>query len=186
MHKLLPLLFVVYVWSYAATKIPVLKTVVPAVDGFSPFGVLTFLAVYVAARASKLCEDRLRTKYLLISAVVSGAFCWIGFYHYNSPFSLIFAGSMFYLVKRMPVISGRGLCGKMILAISPSMFSVYLLHTNVLGFELLRKMEDSLIASSWNYYLMSFVVAIVVFAVCVVLDAPRRIIAGLAARKFHI
>ena len=185
MYKALPLLLVVFVWSYAATKIPVLKTVVPSVNGFSPFGVLTFLAVYVAARVSRLYEDRLQTKWLFMSAVVSGAFCWIGFYHYNSPFALIFAGSMFYLVKRMPVANVGGFVGKMILAISPSMFSVYLLHTNVLGFEMLRKMEDSLMASAWNYWLMSFTVSSVIFVVGVVLDMPRRFIVGIVARKFN-
>ena len=162
-----------------ATKIPVVKMFVPSVVGFSPFGVLTFFSVYLVAKASRLFEHRLRTAWLLLSAVVSGAFCWIGFYHYNSLFALIFAGSMFYLVKRLPWPCNDRFVARVVMMFSPSMFSVYLLHTNVLGFEMLRKMEDYLVSLGWDYYCMAFSVAIAVFSSCLVLDVPRRLVVGL-------
>lgn len=187
--KVAPFVAVVYFWSYAATKIPVLKTVVPSVDGFSPFGVLTFFAVYLVARVSRMYEERIKTWWLVVAAAVSGAMCWIGFYHYNSPFALVFAGSMFYLVKRAETCRWREnwpcrTCrGSWLLAISPSMFSVYLLHTNAYGFEMLRKVEDFLISAGWNYYAMAFIVAIGIFGLCVLLDMPRRAIGWMVARK---
>ena len=138
-YKLLPFLFVIFFWSYAATTVPILKTVLPSVIGFSPFGVLTFLGVYITARISKLYEEKLRTKWLFLAAIASGVFIWIGFYHYSSPFALIFAGSTFYLFKRLPLHHSFK---KIIMLISPSMFSVYLLHTNELGFQSLRKAEN--------------------------------------------
>lgn len=191
--KVAPFVAVVYFWSYAATKIPVLKTVVPSVDGFSPFGVLTFFAVYLVARVSRMYEERIKTWWLVVAAAVSGAMCWIGFYHYNSPFALVFAGSMFYLVKRAETCRWRERIGRVerveacrgswLLAISPSMFSVYLLHTNAYGFEMLRKVEDCLVAGGWNYYAMAFIVAIGIFGLCVLLDMPRRVIGWMVARK---
>lgn len=180
--KIAPFVAVVYVWSYAATKIPLLKTVVPSVDGFSPFGVLTFFAVYLVARVSRMYEERFKTRWLVVAAVVSGAMCWIGFYHHNSPFALVFAGSMFYLVKGHRVERVET-CRGGVLAISPSMFSVYLLHTNAYGFEMLRKVEDCLVAAGWNYYAMAFVVAFGIFVVCVLLDLPRRAIGWMVGRK---
>ena len=76
---IVPFAFVIYVWSYAATKIPILKTVVPSVEGFSPFGVLTFFATYLIARTSKLYEEKLRTNWLIIGGGLSGVACWAGF-----------------------------------------------------------------------------------------------------------
>ncbi len=181
--KIAPFAVVVYVWSYAATKVPYLKSFVPSVDGFSPFGVLTFFAVYLVARTSRLCEKKIKTKWLIVATVISGAFCWFGFYHYNSPFALIFAGSMFYLFKRMPCLDGKGVMSKAVRALSPSMFSVYLLHTNVFGFNMLRAAEDKLVGMGWNYYVMAFVVAVGIFVSCLVLDIPRRLLVGLVARK---
>lgn len=194
--KIAPFVAVVYVWSYAATKIPLLKAVVPSVDGFSPFGVLTFFAVYLVARVSRMYEDWwFKTWWLVAAAAVSGAMCWIGLYHHNSPFALVFAGSMFYLVKgrrverveRDEVAEGIlkpcRTCRGGVLAISPSMFSVYLLHTNAYGFEMLRKVEDCLVAAGWNYLAMAFVVAFGIFVVCVLLDLPRRAIGWMVARK---
>ena len=169
--KILPLLFVVFVWTYSATVIPVLKSIVPSANGFSPFSVLTFLGVYLVARTCKLYEEQLRTNWLLLAAATSGIFVWFGFYHYCSPFSLIFAGSIFFLIKRMPL---PRFIEKTVMFFSHSMFAVYLLHTNTLGFVCLRKAENALITAGWDYYLMAFSVAIGIFVGGVGLDLPRR------------
>lgn len=179
-HKILPFMFMVCIWSYSATVVPVLKTIIPAAGGFSPSSVLTFLCVYVVARTSKLYEDKLCTKWLFLAATASGIFTWIGFHHNCSPFSWIFAGAMFYLVKRMPLPS---LLEKMVMFISPSMFAVYLLHTNRFGFDLLSKAEAYLMSAGWNYYVMAFTVAIGIFVVCFVLDMPRRVLLYFLEKK---
>ena len=184
--RIVPFAVVIFVWSYVATKIPVLKTLVPSVNGFSPFGVLTFFAVYLVARVNRMYEDKIETWWLVVAATVSGAMCWIGFYHYNSPSALVFAGSMFYLFKRLPLSEPRNtqemkfwvfrVFRGFVVAVSPSMFSVYLLHANAYGLEMLRKVENHLVASGLNYYVMACVVAIGIFGMCVVLDSPRRMI----------
>lgn len=182
--KIAPFVIVVYVWSYAATKVPMLKDVVPPVDGFSPFGVLTFFAVYLVARASRIYEDKIKTWWLMVVAVLSGAICWIGFYHYNSPFSLLFAGSMFYLFKRLPSLDRHRFLSSIVFWISPSMFPVYLLHTNTRGFNALRRAEDYLMSIGWNYYAMSFSIAIGIFVACILLDIPRRVMDWAFRKKF--
>lgn len=180
-RKVMPFLVAIFGWSYAATKIPGLKEWVPCVDGFSPFGVLTFLGVYVAARyLSRVDVEKWRVRWLVLAALVSGAACWMGFYHYNSPFALIFAGSIFLLIKKakLPAIVQHNTSAlkEIVLWLGPSMFSVYLLHTNSAGFAFLRRMEDWMVAQGWNYYAMSFTVAISIFVGCIVLDLPRRIV----------
>lgn len=176
-HKLLPFWIMIFGWSYAATKLPGLKTITPSVVGFHPFGVLTFVGVYTVARViSRVDVEKWRNRWLVCAAVLSGAACWIGFMHYNSPFALFFAGSLFLLVKKVGVGSGRwAAVGKFVTLISPSMFSIYLLHNNAAGLTWLRQAEDYLIRDSgWNYYAACFLVAICIFAGGVLLDLPRR------------
>lgn len=191
--KVMPFLLVVFGWSYLATKVPFFKNWVPSVEGFSPFGVLTFLGVYVAARVvSRVEVERWRTWWLVCAAVVSGAACWFGFCHYNSPFALVLAGSLFLLIKRinlansavpLPLISRT--IKTLVLFISPSMFSVYLLHTNSAGLGLLRQVESRLMEQGWNYYAMAFAVAGAIFVGGILLDLPRRMIA-LVARRVEV
>ena len=173
----LPLLILVFGWSYAATKIPVLKAHTPHVGGFGAFGVLTFVGIYVAARTCRYydIEKYLSTRRLLLIAAVSGAFCWIGFMHYHSPFAFVFAGSVFFLFKRIKIRSPR--MERAILFLSPSMFSVYLLHNSGLGMTWLRNTEDALLgAQEHNYYLVCFGVAAVLFLGSLLLDLPRRMV----------
>lgn len=180
-RKVMPFLVAIFVWSYLATKIPVFKAWTPTVTGFHPFGVLTFLGVYIAARTLRGAlggggEKRWRVEWLILIAVVSGAVCWAGFMHYNSPFALFFAGSLFLLVKKVGVESGRwAAVGKFVTLISPSMFSIYLLHNNTAGLTWLQQAEDYLIRDSgWNYYAACLLVAICIFVGGVLLDLPRR------------
>ena len=180
--KIVPLVVVVYGWSYAGTKVPVLKDIIPLPTGLAPFSVLTFLAVYCVARISRGYEAKIKTTWLVVAAFVSGVMCWSGLYHHNSPFCLIFAGSMFYLFKRMPALDNNKVVARIALWLGPSMFSVYLLHTNSWGFAALRRAEDYLMGIGWNYYTMAFTVAIVIFVAGILLDMPRRLIGWMIGR----
>lgn len=189
-RKVMPFLLVIFGWSYLATKVPCFKEWVPSVDGFSPFGVLTFLGVYVAARVvSRVEVEKWRTWWLVCAAVLSGAACWAGFCHYNSPFALIFAGSVFLIVKRMGACFNAEtqkvlLClRRLVMWLGPSMFSVYLLHTNDAGFELLREAENRMMEQGWNYYAMAFALASAIFVGCIVLDLPRRGVVKLLTQR---
>jgi len=171
----LPVLFLAFVWSYAAERVPFLRDYLPHVNGFGGYTLLTFVGVYLAARTSRYyCFEKLiPVRALWVLAALSGIACWIGMGHYHSPFALLLAGSMFFLFKRMklgPMLS------RMSIGLAPSMFSVYLIHTNDVGFSLLRNAESFLFAENgWPYYLVCCLLAVVVFAAGVLLDMPRRV-----------
>ena len=175
LRKIIPVLVLVFGWSYAATKIPILKNFTPNVGGFGGFGVLTFVGIYLAARTCRYYEldQWVKTKWLWLSAALSGTACWFNFMHYHSPFALIFAGSMFLLFKRLPI--KNKLLSSTILFLAPSMFSVYLLHNSTMGMAWMQSVEDKLIATAaWNYYLVCFLVACGFFFGGLILDFPRR------------
>lgn len=175
-RRILPFAVTIFIWSYVATKVPVLKIWIPAAGGFGAFGVLTFIGVYLVARFCRVSdvETKLSTRVLLLTAAAGGTMCWIGFQHYHSPFAMVFAGSMFYLFKRLPIEKVGERFEKLILFSAPSMFGIYLLHTNDAGFALLRQAEDWMVAEGWNYYVMSFVVTLSIYFSCLLLDLLRR------------
>lgn len=171
----MPFLLTIFGWSYLATKVPFFKDWVPSVNGFSPFSVLTFLGVYVVSRIlSRVEVEKWKIWWIILAALVSGTACWVGLCHYNSPFALIFAGSIFLLVRKLEVRARS--VERLVGWLGPSMFSVYLLHTNSAGLGLLRQVESRLMEQGWNYYAMAFVVAGAIFVGGILLDLPRRVI----------
>lgn len=183
--ELLPLLIMIFGWSYCATKVPKAMSFTPNVVGFGGFGVLTFFGVYCAARATSFMQmENVKTKWLVLAALFCVPFVCLGFSHYHSPFALVLAGSCFYLFKRIPEERLEARFCKAVLMLSPSLFPVYLLHNNAAGLTWLAQMEDKLIGEcAWEYHAACIVVAICVFAGCILLDIPRRMIVGLAMRS---
>lgn len=183
MRKVAPILFMVFAWSYAATKIPVLKKFTPCVSDFGGFALLTFAGIYLAAGTCRYYEvdKKVTTTALLALATLSGAFCWFNFMHYHSPFALIFSGALFFLFRRMK-LANDGIIARTAVWLGPSMFSVYLLHFNDMGMSFLHCFEDKYIAV-WGYYPVCFAVAIALFVFGVVADGVRRVAVGGSGRE---
>lgn len=184
LRQCVPILFCVFIWSYCACCIPYVKKYIPSAIGMGSCSVLTFAAVYLVARMCSCykVEDKIGLKGWLTMLVVSGCFCWLGFKHYNSPFAMIFAGSMFYLVKSIKVPIP---VSKVASFIGPSMFGVCLLHANRAGLEFLIKMENCMIDRwQWNYYISCFIVAIIFFLGGVALDLIRRCFVYIVFRRY--
>ena len=178
-RRVLPFIVMVFIWSYASVKVPIVKRYTPSVCGFGDFSVLTFMGVYLVARSCRVLnvESRAKTWWLFLIAVVSGLGCWIGICHYNSPFALLFAGSSFFIFKRMKTNDWPLWVVKAVLCLAPSMFAVYLFHSNSAGFAVIRDAEDYLIGGGrLSYYPACFLVTAAVFAGGVVLDLPRRLV----------
>lgn len=174
--RVLPTVLMVFGWSYAATKIPVLKKWLPHIGGFDDYGVLTFIGIYLVARTCRhySIERWLSIRRLLLISVLAAPFCWIGMGHYHSPFALVFAASVFFLFRRVNVRDGR--LARCILWLSGSTFSIYLLHRAMLGSVFMRSVERTLIGNcGWNYYLVCLMVAVGYFLGALVLDVPRRL-----------
>lgn len=62
------------------------------------------------------------------------------------------------------------------MVLGPSMFVVYLLHCNGLGFELMTRLEDRLAdVQGWPLAAAYLAVAATAFCACVAVDVPRRL-----------
>lgn len=183
--RVLPVVFLSFGWSYAATKIPILKDFLPGVGGFGPFSLLTFIGIYLSARTCRVCEvERLLSiKILLFSALLSGSVCWAGLGHYCSPAAVIFAGTAFLLVRKLP--APQKIMDRCIVWLSPTIFSIYLLHRQAMGMFVMQSIEDALIGKDgYNYYIVCFLCACTFFFGAIVLDLPRRFVVGLVRYYF--
>lgn len=172
--KAVPFFILVFGWSYLA-KFPYIKDYVP-IDAALLAPALHFLAIYVAARCFAVLElERYITKRrLVLGLILCGGFCWLGFYHMNSPFSLGLACLTFIAFKRVKL--GEFATGQICGFVTPSLFSIYLIHTHGAGFEWIHRMEHWLFEAQGCPYLIGVTaVAIVVFMTCLIADLPRRI-----------
>ena len=71
----------------------------------------------------------------------------------------------------------------MVLWLSASTFSIYLLHRNNMGMAWMRHFEDVYIAErGCNYYAVCFYCALVFFFGALALDLPRRVFMGMSKK----
>ena len=106
---------------------------------------------------------------LLLSLLLAG----VGLGDYNSPFAFTLACMWFVLYKRMRM--PRWLSSLCVI-LGPSMFSVYLLHTNGLGGQFIANSEEwwqSTLECSISLSVLLTAGAVFIFA-CL-LDLPRRL-----------
>ena len=115
--------------------------------------------------------ERVKTWHLAVAIPLLWFATGIGLGDYNSPFAFALACGMFVVVKRFFSRGDRekvsGGLRRTVEWLGPSMFSVYLMHTNEVGFPLLAKLDAAIGVVG---------AALVVFVGCVLLDLPRRII----------
>jgi len=142
MKKAKGLLFVVFVWSYL-TQIPYVKDYVPRPIGFHAYSFLTLSGIYVCGRVLRKGNilSGVSTAVLIVIALISFCVNWNGFGHYHSISALVFAATTFECFRRLNVV---GFLAKAITLASPSMFAVYLIHTNEYSVQWLRNLEDAL------------------------------------------
>lgn len=179
LELLVPVLVLVFVWSFLSTT-PYIGLLVPPADCVRPYTGMTLLGVYIAGRLyRKFNLERYLTwrrilSLLAVAALFAGG---LGLGEYNSPFALVLAVCGFALFQRIhvPQWLGRGL-----LWLGPSLFSVYLLHSNDVGFGFISRMSFFGVET---HHLPLFIVygavSVVVFCGCVLLDIPRRILVWL-------
>lgn len=119
--------------------------------------------------------DKIRAWHLAIAVPLLWVATGVGLGDYNSPFAFALACGMFVVVRRIGDKTGltgsTGFGANVIAWLGPSMFSVYLMHTNEVGFPLLAKLDAEIGVVG---------AAVVVFIGCVVLDLPRRAVGWFA------
>lgn len=173
--RVVPVILIVFGWSYLA-MFPGLKKFCPTVQGFGPLTPLTLIGIYLAARLSRkvLASVHLGSRVFVGLVILSLPITWIGFGHYNSVASFVLAGAIFYLVEKLSVSERIG----NILALAvPSLFPIYLLHCNGVGYEYLKSLNRFFIEDCHIWLYASYVMtAVVVFTTCFMIDLPRRFV----------
>jgi hypothetical protein len=103
----------------------------------------------------------------------------LGLCAYNSPFSLVLATASFFLAKRSSFMNRMG---KYLAWITPSLFSIYLLHSRqAFGFEIINKYETYLVAQGIPLFAVYMIMTIAVFFICLMIDIPRRFVVHIVA-----
>lgn len=181
----LPLLVVVWCWGFGLT-LPIGKDMLPVTDGLDVYGGITLLGIYAAARLCRECSlfNCLRLKWVLWIIPVLWALTGIGLGDYNSPFAFALAACMFVVFgKALRSVNGESWFGRVISFMSPSMFSVYLLHTHDFGFSLIKQVESILVNTGGvNAHISILLTALVMFVGAFLLDLPRRLAVGLVGK----
>ena len=166
---------ILWAWSFVA-GIDVLSCYVPRIGGFGSSDAVTLLCIYVLTRIIRRLgiPDRLKNhmKWVGLIFVVSGLFVALGFRHCNSVFAFCFAFSSLLIVRKIGVTYR---VARVMNAIVPSLFSVYLLHMPFQSY--FAGWEQSIYrALPLPHPVCQFLLALLVFVVAIALDMPRRVI----------
>lgn len=180
---LIPLVLCAFGWSFATT-LPVISVYTPRPIALTAYSFLTLIGVYVVARIMRELDGRsalpvFRRRSLFAVGGICLVAASIGLGDYNSPFALVLAGCAFQLARTLHMPEKLG---ALFIWLAPSMFSVYLIHSHGQAWGYLAAIEDALLAHGLPLPLAYVMTAACVFAVCVVLDMPRRFLAGIIAR----
>lgn len=188
----LPVLIAVFGWGFL-TKFNALAPFVPTVNGLQGFSPITLFASYLAGRNLMVWENfNGKVPRKLSAACFVGSLVLLCFFRsylagYNSFVSVVLAVSAFLLFREIRVPERFA---KIVLAVSPSMFSVYLIHVHmywagmehsymVFGREILKALSPHL-----GSVLAVGVTSLVVFGCALLLDLPRRIV-GWGVREWR-
>lgn len=169
---LAPFFLLTFGWSFAIEQ-PLLGDFLPMTPGLGSFTGLSLLATYVVARLCRRFDAaRLFTWPRALAALVAlVCVTAVGAGEYASFFAVALAGCCFYVFLRIPWPAWVGTVARWL---GPSMFAVYLLHTNDVGFALIAGIERRLVDAGWSFDWVYPIVSLLVFVVAVALDFPRR------------
>lgn len=172
-HKVtvVPILALFFGWSYLY-EIGHLKPFVFPASGLGAHTPLTLIGIYLLARLFRVREldAKIQPKCVFVAIALCLLFAVIGLAPYNSPFAFCIAAGAFVLFKRFVR------CGRWVLVVAPSMFSVYLLHSTKPGIDFIRESAKYLVAQGMSRCVTFLIVAMVLFAVCLTIDLMRRFV----------
>ena len=188
MRMAVPFIVLVYGWSFLML-IPGVQKFIPRTPGLVPFSGITLFAGYLVGRLYRIFDwDRIPAKWVMVAALVGFLFSssilppfnsWgAPLARYNSPFLLLLSLSLFWLFRHLPKPSVPSL---FLTLLTPSIFSVYLLHCNPHGYSVFAHVESWLSAHGVCSYGIYFFLAALAFVGGFLLDLPRRLL----VRLFH-
>ena len=166
---LLPILLLVFVWAFLR-ELYYLRPFLPKATGIGAYSGLTLLGVYVCGRLTRMFEEKISIKKWQMILLGLGSFvvCMLGFGNYASPFAVLLSMCLFYFFK--PRLPGK-FVQKTIALLGPSLLAVYLLHSNGIGFSIIKAIERWLCVEG---VLGCICCSLLVMTGCLILDIPRR------------
>lgn len=177
---LVPLVLLCFGWSLANAVLnshPSIKWIVPDTPGLGAYTGLTLIGVYAVGRVYRLKRDKIHPPLWAWAAlaIVSLIGCVFELGHYNSPCSVVLAIVGFVVCEKIQLPDWLG---RSIMFVASSMFSVYLLQTNRFFIPKFAVINHHLAVLPLP--VRYFIVACIVFVVCVSVDFLRRAVARIA------
>lgn len=180
-------IIILAIWNWLSTS-RIVNDWGPMTSGLGNYSFIMMLIVYIAARMIRKCHDKRnfapesihfpRLEYCILLVFIILMLCWrIHLGDYSSPLSLAMASLVFFLFLRIKL---KPQLERIILFIAPSMFSIYLIHTNKLGFTAIKELELLLVRHGIPLLVTIPLTALSVFIVCLGIDLVRRGFANLA------
>lgn len=175
---ILPFFLLSFGWSFGKS-LPLVGRMLPDTVGLGAYTGLSLLSVYVLARLCRRFD--VGRFFTWPRAAVALLALWgitgLGFGEYSSLFAAALSAMVFFVFLRLP---WPNWAGRVALWLGPTMFAVYLIHSNRIGFWLIRQAEDLLIdAHGWPILAAYAIVAPALFLACVAIDLPRRLLVRL-------
>lgn len=163
-------------WTFMRC-VPRIATFIPKTEGLGDYTAFMMIGTYALARIIRVLDvERCFSKWRCLAMLCFCIGCFVMFpwsSGYASPFAAMAAVSSMFLVKKVEIGERAASVLKWM---TPSVFSIYLLHSNGPGFTLMKDFSRSLIGFGCPSYLSYLIVSICTFAICLVLDQPRRAI----------
>ena len=185
----LPVFVLVQIWSFSAA-LPWVGAFVPHYSGINKNSFVTLLAIYVLTRSIRLVVDdqiisrnlkKIPRRICTIALFGSLAMAATGMGDINGPFAFVIALAMFFVFNRMRLPSA---IGKLSAVVAPSVFSIYLFHTNEIAWSHMQTLLRRVLGECDNCFIAYFVVSFVAFAMSFVVDIPIRVVKYLVRSHF--
>lgn len=170
----MPIIAVIFGWGFLRA-LPFCDFV-PFSEGLCAYGALTLIGIYIVARLYRKFNvgQRIGPITVFVVMAISIVCTAMGAGDYNSPFAVLLAASVFYFFERVDF--GNAIVSRIVMVISPSLFSVYLLHSHSGGFGYMSKLMEYLLGTGVPLLMAYVIVAVVVFSICLLCDVPRRLV----------
>jgi surface polysaccharide O-acyltransferase-like enzyme len=160
--------------------LPFIGGLLGSFSGLGSNGIVSFMGIYVAARLLRQHDGGILSRGKVCAFIV-GVIGVLLTRHggTSSPFSFLVGASVVMMARR---INMPNAASKVISWLSPSLFAIYLIHSNSFGFAVIRFLEGRMQDSGWGLCAIYVAVTLIMFLGAFILDLPRRMVVGLISR----
>lgn len=174
------LLAMAFGWGFSF-HLPIIGSFLGTFPGLANNGIVSFMGIYAAARLLRKYDGWVLSRGDrggLYAVVVGGIGVLLTRYGGTaSPFSFLVGAGAVMMARK---INMPNAASKVISWLSPSLFSIYLIHSNSLGFSIIKKIEITMLDYGYNTMIIYGVVTIILFLGSLICDVPRRMAISLA------